>query len=355
MNYFRNAWYAAASPDEINEGMVARTFLNEPVVLYRDPGGRPVALTDRCPHRFAPLSKGKLVEGTVQCPYHGLRFDTTGKCVHNYHGPIPKAATVRAYPLIERYGMVWIWMGDPERADEAMLPDFGVFGGKSGWAIVRGYLAVHANYQLVTDNLLDLSHGQFLHPFLTNPDASHRARFRTEKVGNTVWAYNDFPAEPITKMAQLMWRSESKVGDRRAHMRWDAPSNLWLDVGVTECGRSPEEGLCMPAAHLLTPETERSTHYFWMTARNRMIEDEELGRTIQSRYDHAFRYEDEPMIAAIQERMGTTDLDSLNPIYMISDRAAGRARQVLASLIAEEQKDLFARLDRQTALGGARD
>jgi vanillate O-demethylase monooxygenase subunit len=256
---------------------------------------------------------------------------------------------------MERYGMVWIWMGDPERAHEALLPDFGVFSGKSGWAIVRGYLAVHANYQLVTDNLLDLSHGQFLHPFLTNPDASDRARFRTEKIGTTVWAYNDFPAEPITKMAQLMWRSDSKVGDRRAHMRWDAPSNLWLDVGVTECGRSPEEGLCMPAAHLLTPETEWTTHYFWMTARNRMSEDEELSRTIQSKYDHAFRHEDEPMIAAIQERMGTTDLDSLNPIYMISDRAAGRARQVLASLIAEEQKDIVARLDRQPALGGVRD
>ncbi len=111
----------------------------------------------------------------------------------------------------------------------------------------------------------------------------------------------------------------------------------------------------MPAAHLLTPETEWTTHYFWMTARNRMSEDEELSRTIQSKYDHAFRHEDEPMIAAIQERMGTTDLDSLNPIYMISDRAAGRARQVLASLIAEEQKDIVARLDRQPALGGVRD
>jgi vanillate O-demethylase monooxygenase subunit len=355
MNYLRNAWYAAAWPDEIDNELVARTFLNEPVVLYRDPEGHAVALADRCPHRFAPLSKGKIVEGSIQCPYHGLRFDTMGKCVHNYHGPIPKTAAVRAYPLLERFGVVWIWMGDPDGADEALLPEFSGFNGAMGWAVVRGYLSVHANYQLVTDNLLDLSHGQFLHPFLTNPDSSDRARFRTEKIGSTVWAYNDFPAEPITKMAQLMWRSDSKVGDRRAHMRWDAPANLWLDVGVTECGRSPEEGLCMPAAHLLTPETELTSHYFWMVARNAMTDDEELSRTIQSRYDHAFRCEDEPMIAAIQAGMGTTDLDSLDPIYMISDRAAGRARQILATLIAQEQKGLVEPLARQPVLGGVVD
>jgi vanillate O-demethylase monooxygenase subunit len=298
------------------------------------------------------LSKGKLIEGAVQCPYHGLRFDQTGACVHNFHGPIPKTAAVRTYPLLERFGIVWIWMGDQDSADAALLPDFGVFGGAEGWAIERGYLYVHANYQLVTDNLLDLSHGQFLHPFLTNPDSSDRAKFRTEKIGSTVWAYNYFPAEPITKMAQLMWRSESKVGDRRAHMRWDPPANMWLDVGVTECGRSPEEGLCMPAVHLLTPETELTTHYFWMTARNAMVDDKELGRTIQSKYDHAFRFEDEPMIAAVQERMGTTELDALDPIYLLSDRAAGRARQVLANLIADEQKGV---VERQPALENAGD
>jgi vanillate O-demethylase monooxygenase subunit len=92
-----------------------------------------------------------------------------------------------------------------------------------------------------------------------------------------------------------------------------------------------------------------------MSARNAMVDDEELGRTIQAKYDHAFRCEDEPMIAAIQERMGTTDLNALDPIYLASDRAAGRARQVLATLIAEEQKDLGEHLDRQPALEGAGD
>jgi vanillate O-demethylase monooxygenase subunit len=277
-----------------------------------------------------------------------LRFDRTGQCVHNYHGPVPKAASVRAFPLIERYGVIWIWMGAADAANEDLLPEFPSFGGEPGWAVVRGTLSIAANYQLVTDNLLDLSHGQFLHPFLTNPDSSDRARFRTEKVGTTIWAYNDFPAEPITKMAQLMWWSDAKVGDRRAHMRWDAPCNLWLDVGVTECGHPTEEGLSMPAAHLLTPETEMTTHYFWMTARNRMVDDENLSRIIQERYDHAFRYEDEPIIVACQKNMGIPDLEALDPVYLTGDRAAGRARRVLAELIAAEGADASSPADRQS-------
>lgn len=339
MTFLRNAWYAAAWQKELGENILARTFLNEPVALYRDEDGNPIALADRCPHRFAPLSAGKKIGNEIQCPYHGLRFDRTGQCVFNHHGSVPKAARVRAYPLMERYGVVWIWMGDPAAAEAERLPEFPPFDGRKGWTTVEGYLSVGANYQLVIDNLLDLSHGQFLHPFLGNPDSSDRLKFKVKTTGNTVWAYNHFPGEPITKFHQLMWTSKSVIGDRRAHMRWDAPSNLWLDVGVTECGRTPEEGVSLPAAHLLTPETEHTTHYFWMSARNAMIDDTELSKKIRAGIDHAFRFEDEPVVVACEDRMNGVGFDALAPVYLSGDRAAGRARQILAALIAGEQGD----------------
>src|SRR4051794_6661097 len=114
MNYLRNVWYAAAWSEEIGRTPLGRKLLDRPITLFRATSGTSVALADRCPHRFAPLSKGKLVEDAIQCPYHGLRFDTDGRCVYNYHGPVPKAASVHRYPMMERYGVAWIWMGEPD-------------------------------------------------------------------------------------------------------------------------------------------------------------------------------------------------------------------------------------------------
>ena len=337
MKYLRNTWYAAAWAHEIGSGMLARMFLDEHVVLYRDPFGKPVALADRCPHRFAPLSRGKLTDGVVECPYHGLRFNSSGACIHNPHGPIPSAAKIAAYPLLERHGMIWIWMGEPAAADPSMLPDFNVIADHDNYTVVTGYLHVNTYYELTVDNLLDLSHAAYLHPLLGNTDSAERNQFSIKQEGRTVWAYNHMPGEPPTKLWQMLWKTDSKVGDRRANMRWDPPSLLLLDVGFTECGRPVSEGASMPSAHILTPETGQSTHYFWAAARDTFRDDASVSEKIRVGIDMAFRLEDDPMIAACQERMGTTDLLSLNPLFFKTDAAAGLARRTLAALIAKEQ------------------
>lgn len=337
MPYLRNAWYAAAWEEEVTATkLLARTILDQPVALYRDEAGSPIALADRCPHRYAPLSKGKVVEGVVECPYHGLRFGSTGACVHNPHGPIPKAAQVAAFPLLEKFGLVWIWMGNRETADPARLPDFSVIADHKHRAIVKGYLRVPAYYELITDNLLDLSHAQFIHTFIGNPDSNKRNRFEMKQVDDTVWAYNSMPGEPLTPLFKSMWKSSSPVGDRRANMRWDPPSHLLLDVGFTECGRPTSEGPSMPSAHLLTPETGRSTHYFWVAARDRELDDAALSEKIRAGIDAAFRLEDEPIIVDCQARMGGAELMSLHPVLLTTDAAAVRARRLLSTLIVQE-------------------
>jgi len=339
MGYLRNTWYAAAWADEFDAThLLARTLLDERLVFYRDSTGKPTALLDRCPHRFAPLSKGKILADSIQCPYHGLRFGIDGRCNHNPHGPTPVAARVKSYRLLERHGLIWIWMGDAEKADEALLPDFSIITNTNKYTVVTGKLMIDANYQLGIDNLLDLSHVQFLHPFLGNADSSDRSCFSTRIEGTTVWALTDMPNEPLTKLWQMMWRSPSTTGDRRAHMRWDPPSNLLLDVGYTECGQPVSEGPSMPSAHLLTPETDRTTHYFWAAARDSLRDDPELSEQIRAGIDSAFRNEDGPMIAACQERMGTTDLMSLQPLLLKSDSGAVNARRVLAKLLEAEQQ-----------------
>ena len=165
--YLRNAWYVAAWADDLKDGqLLPRIFMHEPVVLYRKPDGSVAALEDRCPHRFAPLSMGKVIrDDVVQCPYHGLEFNSTGACVHNPHGTkhIPSRARVRSYPTIEKHKAIWIWMGD-KPADPSKVPDFSVLDNVPEMhATKRDSITINANYELIVDNLLDLSHTSYLH------------------------------------------------------------------------------------------------------------------------------------------------------------------------------------------------
>src|SRR5689334_18275971 len=117
MQYLRNAWYVAMWGETLADTLVPRTILNEPVVFYRTADGRPVALTDRCPHRFPPLHRGRRIGADrIRCGYHGLEFDRSGACVRNPHGDgrLPPAK-VRVYPVVEKHSILWIWMGDAAR------------------------------------------------------------------------------------------------------------------------------------------------------------------------------------------------------------------------------------------------
>ena len=121
-----NAWYVVALPDEIDAGPIGRKVVDIPLVVYWQPDGSPAALLDICPHRFAALSDGVLKDGRLQCPYHGLEFDGTGRCVHNPHGngARPTALAVRSFPVVERDALIWVWTGDAALADASDIPDF---------------------------------------------------------------------------------------------------------------------------------------------------------------------------------------------------------------------------------------
>src|SRR5688572_6892210 len=111
--FLRNYWYVAAWSKDLSPEPIARTILNEPVVLFRTPDGKAVALQDRCAHRRMPLSHGKVVGETIVCCYHGLAYDFAGRCVRvPGQATTPAGIGVRAFPLVERYGAVWVWMGD---------------------------------------------------------------------------------------------------------------------------------------------------------------------------------------------------------------------------------------------------
>lgn len=344
MPFLTNAWTMAGWASELVQGeMLARTLLSEPVVMYRNAEGEPRALHDRCPHRFAPLSTGKLKEGgnAIQCGYHGLEFGEGGRCTLNPHGDgtIPKAAVVKDYPLAEKWTALWIWMGDKDKADELLIPDYSYLDPEVS-AVGTGYLDILAPYELEIDNILDLSHSDYLHPTLGNSNAGTN-KVECIQEGDVVWSKNNISNEdkPSPLVRQSFNVPEGDV-DRWMDIRWIAPGNMAIFLGGHPTG-SPEKAVRMPSLHCFTPEDETKTHYFYATAVSR-----QMGPHAQAVVDEItkavrvpFEMEDKPMLESVAIRMQGEDLMSLKPVLLPGDAAGMRARRVLAQKIKEEQAE----------------
>jgi len=162
--FLRNAWYVAAWNHELIDGKkLARTILEQPIVIYRGASGQVVALDDRCCHRAAPLSMGRIEGDDIRCMYHGMKFDPAGKCIQiPGQEMIPPKLGVRSYPVVERYNLIWIWTGDAERADPGLIVDYPPLSDPK-WRGLPGYMHYKANWLLIVDNLSDFAHLAFVH------------------------------------------------------------------------------------------------------------------------------------------------------------------------------------------------
>jgi len=340
MEPIKNAWYVASFSKDVTTKPKKQTVLNQPVVLYRTEAGEAAALDDRCPHRFAPLHQGKVIGDSIQCPYHGLQFNGHGQCSHNPHGDgkIPAAAKLRRYPLIEQDGLVWIWTGERAPASDEKPLDLAPFLNAHKLTLISGSFRLGADFELVLDNLMDLSHAAFLHPTtLANPDATDTLVFEMLQDGDSVTANHWLPKSKPSPQFQPFWTSDSPIGDGRGNIRWSPPSNLELDVGFTEVGGKLDDGVYLHVAHLLTPGAENETFYHWIAARNFCLGDDKVSEMMAAQFAHAFETEDEPMIQAVAENMGTNDLMSLKPVLLPSDAAAIRVRRMIGQLRDKER------------------
>ncbi|KPF56358.1 MULTISPECIES: aromatic ring-hydroxylating dioxygenase subunit alpha [Novosphingobium] len=337
MPFIRESWYPASWSSSLGAEPVARTFLGEEVVLYRDSQGTAVALSNICPHRFAALAKGKLHGDAIACPYHGLRFGPDGRCVHNPHGPATGAIRVRSYSLVERHGMVWIWMGQADNADAAKIPVLSAReDAQFDW--VEGYLHVEGNYQLVIDNLLDLTHVEFLHPFLADPSDTFPTEVTCHEEGEQVVSQYNRPQCKRTPLVAGLWNDAPEVISLLSVMRWQAPANL-VQRNCFDVARHADMAnahVQVPFCHLLTPETESTTHYFWAGGRNQLQGVPAVSEGFRLGVEGAFKNEDEPMIADIQGRMKGRELFDMKPLLLPIDKSAVLARRRVSALLKAE-------------------
>ena len=343
--FLRNAWYVAAWEAEIGDEPLARTILGDPVVLFRIADGEIAALEDRCCHRSLPLSLGTIVGDRIQCGYHGLEFDKQGTCVKvPGQSKIPPGAEVRAYPVVRRYGWVWIWPGDPDRADEELLPDWW-WCESPEWKTIPGRgskpLHVNANYLLISDNLFDITHLSYVH---------------TSSIGNL--DITDFPAKTErfdrrAVMTRLVLDRPpapfyKKAGGFEGNVdRWlittsDLPCYIVNDAGSVRVGSgiTPGEadesrGVEMKVMNVPTPETEISTHYFYAHARHFKVDSEEWDEVYRTQFTEVF---DEDKVILEAQQRSLNGMPGTHEIDINGDAPNILARKMLDELIAAERQ-----------------
>lgn len=337
--FLKNYWYVAASEGEVKECPLGRTFLGEPVVLFRDANGVPGALEDRCAHRHLPLSMGKVVGEALQCHYHGLRFDRAGKCVKvPGQEVIPAAARVKSYPVAERYGWIWIWMGDPALANSDKITDFHWLRDPA-WGAKTSYLHAEANWQLVVDNLLDLTHLAFVHETtIGNAALVENASVRVQRDGNTVlmtrWMIDTPPPPTFVKVGGFTGNV-----DRWQIIDYTPPAFLRLDVGACPTGTGAPEGnrvngISMRNLNAITPETETTSHYFWGQCHSFDVNNPETTEKIFQQINTAF-LED---VAVFQAQQRSIAMRPDAPkVDIMADAGANQARRIVKQLYTEEQ------------------
>lgn len=340
--YLKNCWYMAGWADEVGEGGLVREILGKPVYFYRLEGGGIGAILDRCPHRFAPLSRGERDGDLVVCGYHGLKFGPDGSCAHNpFAERIPAGAAIPAFKTVERYDAVWIWAGTPADADPDLIPDFSFIPDSPTLRSVRGYTLMKANFEYGTDNLMDLSHIEWVHKGTFAGDGiifagEHSVRQEGDTLQSDWWMPNIKP--PMVAQGLV---GEGETVDHWLRMRWNAPASMRLDVGACPHGAEEGQGFNIPQAHILTPANDHETHYFWTASRNHDLESADVDAYMLDLFRQAFDVEDKPIIEAAYANIRANleaggDFWAERPLSLGIDQGGTRARRLLESLIARE-------------------
>jgi len=343
--FVRNAWYIGAWADEVAQRPLARRILGEPLVLFRDAAGSAVALQDRCCHRGAPLSCGEVVARGIQCGYHGLVFDSAGKCVmvpgdHK----VPPGAQVRAYPAVERDALVWIWMGAPERADPSQIIRFPYHNDARAWPHQHTMMRLRSDYLLVIDNLMDLSHLGYVHKGYVGGDANTHveAKMRTVRTPDGVrferWMLDSTPPPTYLKAAGF----KGNV-DRWQEVEFVAPNAVLQWNGAIDAGTgalrdwqysSPRENcFSFRLFHGITPETEESSYYFWSSANGYNQDDPRATTQLFDEIARTFE-QDKAILEAQAARL--KDLPDGPLIEIHGDAARIHARRAIDRLLAKE-------------------
>lgn len=340
----RNAWYVACTSDEVQGEPFARKICGESIVFYRDGTGKIAALENFCPHRGAPLSLGFVRDGALVCGYHGLVMECTGRPKSMPGQRVDGFPTIRTFPVIERYGFVWIWPGDIEKADVAKLHHL-PWAESDEWAYGGGLYHIGCDYRLMIDNLMDLTHETYVHASSIGQREIDEAPVSTHTSDNEVTTSRMMPAveaPPFWKMAlRLAGLPEDGLVDRWQICRFSLPSHVMIEVGVALQGHGGYDAdrsvkASSIVVDFITPETEHSHWYFWGMARQFAVDDVAVTDAVREGQGKIFA-EDLAMLE--QQQQNILRYPDRRLLKLNIDAGGVRSRMMIKRAIAGETTD----------------
>lgn len=336
MTFLRNRWYVAAWDGEVANAPISRKICGEPIVMYRKLDGSVVALRDACPHRLLPLSMGIREGDNLRCRYHGMVITPEGKPCEMplTHERVNEKITTPVYHVIERHRFVWVWIGEPEKADADLVPDFWPCSAP-GWVFDGGYMRVGCDYLLFIDNLMDLTHETYVHMGSIGQRELMEAPLETRVEGDRVYLSRWMPNIDAPPFWRDALKKAGKV-DRWQVCQFLEPCSVIIDVGVSpvEAGdtlESHDSGVRGFVIDSMTPETETSCHYFWGMARNFDIDDPGVTARIKAGQDRIFN---EDIEVLERQQQSIADNPDMKLRVLSIDSGGAHARRILERLAA---------------------
>lgn len=287
--FIMNAWYVAARSSEIKNGPLGRRICNQPMVLYRDSNSRVYALEDFCPHRGLPLSLGTVQGDSLVCGYHGLVMGCDGLTQSMPKQCVDRFPEITSYACEERHNYIWIWPGEKALADPTKIPDYPWLNAQY-WTHGGDVFHIKADYRLMIDNLMDLTHENYVHSASIGQKEIDEQPVRTRRDGDAVITERQIPnviAPPFWQAAmRQQYLDPNAEVDRWQVCRFVEPSNIHIDVGVALAGKGGinaplEQKVRAVVSDFITPETEKSHFYFWGMARSWALDDPEVTEKIK--------------------------------------------------------------------------
>jgi phenylpropionate dioxygenase-like ring-hydroxylating dioxygenase large terminal subunit len=334
--FLQNYWYAAAWSSEVGRTPFARTICDEPIVFYRTLAGSAVAMEDRCCHRRLPLRMGKVIGDNLQCHYHGITFEPSGRCIKVPGQPlVPPSARVRTYPVSERYGLLWLFFGSPEFADEDAIPDYHWITDPE-WGAKGAYFHVKAHYLLIVENLLDLTHLAFVHATTIGNTAvveSADVQFKKGPQSVDVRRLMKNSAPPPTYV-----RAGGFAGniDRWQFINFAPPGFVRLETGGCDAGREGDataKRITLRNLNIVTPETDASSHYFWAQCHDFDARNSKLTEMIFADVQEAFLQD----VAVFEAQQQSIDHRPDAPEIDVNGDVGGlQARRIVRELLEQQ-------------------
>jgi len=339
--YLRNCWYVAGWSKDFDRVLKAEKFLNENIVIYRKKDGSPAALENACPHRKLPLSKGTLADDNIICAYHGLTFNSEGQCTDSptQRGMTPRRAVVKSYPVVDRYRLLWIWMGDPKLADPELIFPIDNFDNPNWGCTDGGVLDIKCNYLWVCDNLLDPSHVAWVHVTSFAGAGTDDEPLEIKKTDRGVvvsrWINGNMPSPYYADLVKFDGNC-----DRLQHYEMCLPAialnkSIYTPEGTGGPGKPYVENTYVNISYnFMTPIDEDNTRYFWFQHRNTDPNNKKISEKMNAGAMMAFE-EDRAVLEDVHLGMKNPMTPNID---LGLDSGAKQFRLMLKRKIEEEKK-----------------